>query len=177
MSTPRAPRTCHLVISISLSSTTEVFHHLSTNISSLTRIPNGETGAREKYVLWQLSLLAAYRIRRSISPSTYSAPPLSSISNLRTGYENQALRSYKIFRHLRRTGVIESGTRFQVSLPTPLIAVTCGVHAKYQADVEPLYEAALVAALAHIQEFTPSEDLAVQWDVALEFAFLEGSES
>lgn len=43
-----------------------------------------------------------------------------------------------------------------------------------EATVEPLYEAALLAALKRIHDERHAYDLAIQWDVALEFAYLEG---
>lgn len=47
----------------------------------------------------------------------------------------------------------------------------------WRATVEPLYETALLAALKRIQDEIPAHDLAIQWDLASEFAFLEGAVS
>lgn len=47
----------------------------------------------------------------------------------------------------------------------------------WRAIVEPLYEKALLAALRRIQDHIPPSDLAIQWDLASEFAFLKGAVS
>lgn len=43
----------------------------------------------------------------------------------------------------------------------------------WRATVEPMYEESLLAALGRIQDHIPAGDLAVQWDVAQELAYLE----
>ncbi|PVH75935.1 hypothetical protein DL98DRAFT_657774 [Cadophora sp. DSE1049] len=165
-----------LVGSIPLASTTEVFRHLTTSLSrSILRVPDGETGIRGQYVLWQLDLLKDYQIHHGEEATTHEAPLGGHLEDLETGYEDYAIRSYMEFCRLREEGIIRKGIRFQVSLPTPLNVIACGVHAKYQVEVEPKYEAALLRALSRIQDAIPAKDLAVQWDVALEFAFLEMS--
>lgn len=40
--------------------------------------------------------------------------------------------------------------------------------------MEPLYAEALLSCLQRIQDAIPAEDLAIQWDLAAEFALLEG---
>ena len=51
------------------------------------------------------------------------------------------------------------------------------VEPAWRAVVEPVYEKALLAALRRIQDHVPAGDLAIQWDLAKEFAFLEGAAS
>ena len=165
-----------MVGSIPLSCPREVFHRLATSLSeSILRIPDGETGTRGQYVLWQLELLKDYQIQQGEGEATHETPSPGPLEDLRTGYEDHAISSYQEFCRLREDGIIPKGVRFQVSLPTPLNVVACGVHSKYQVEVEPKYEAALLRALGRIQDAIPPEDLAIQWDVALEFAFLEMS--
>jgi methionine synthase II (cobalamin-independent) len=79
-----------------------------------------------------------------------------------------------VFLRLRDEGVIAQGTRFQVSLPTPAGVVGPFVVAEDRAAVEPAYERALLGELQRILDGIPPEDLAIQWDTAVEFALLEG---
>jgi hypothetical protein len=44
----------------------------------------------------------------------------------------------------------------------------------YRAAVEPIYEEALLRALARIQAEIPAHDLAIQWDVAPDIGIIEG---
>ena len=108
---------------------------------------------RGQYVLWQLELLKDYQIQQGEGEATHEAPPSPGpLEDLRTGYEDHAISSYQEFCRLREDGIIPKGVRFQVSLPTPLNVVACGVHSKYQVEVEPKYEAALLRALGRIQD-------------------------
>lgn len=90
-----------------------------------------------------------------------------------TGYDEHAILSYLQFCHLRNEGVIPAGVRFQVGLPTPLNVITMFVLPGYQIEAEKVYEAVLLKSLRNIQDNIPKEDLAIQWDMPLEMAFLE----
>jgi hypothetical protein len=63
---------------------------------------------------------------------------------------------------------------FQVSLPTPLAPVGVFVVLADQAAVEPAYERGMLNELDRITSAIPRDELAIQWDVAIEFAILEG---
>ncbi|MET9028825.1 hypothetical protein ABZW96_24865 [Nocardia sp. NPDC004168] len=89
------------------------------------------------------------------------------------GYAEAALESWRVFHRLREDGTIPAGIRFQVSLPTP-IAVIGAFVAGPQGELERRYEARLLDELAVILGTIPAEDLAVQWDAAVEFAIFEG---
>lgn len=71
--------------------------------------------------------------------------------------------------------MIPAGTRFQVSLPSPLGVVGSVVREEDRAAFESVYEAALAVELQQIVEAIPNDQLAIQWDAALEFAHLEGA--
>lgn len=94
----------------------------------------------------------------------------------RIGYADAARESWRVFSWLRDQGIIPEGCRFQVNLPTPLAPIASYV-AEGQAELEPPYEAALMGELAEISATVPHDSLAVQWDVAVEFAMLEGVQS
>jgi hypothetical protein len=90
------------------------------------------------------------------------------------GYADAALASYEVFSQLKQAGVIPTQYRFQVSLPTPLAPVAAFIVVEEQAIVQPAYERAMVAELERIASGIPHNELAIQWDVAVEFALLEG---
>lgn len=93
------------------------------------------------------------------------------------GYDDHAIASYAEFLKLRNQGTIPQGVRFQVSLPTPLNVIGICLLPEYQAEAEPMYEKALMAALRRIQDAIPKEDLSIQWDMAYEIGMLEFPEA
>ena len=60
-----------------------------------------------------------------------------------------------------------------MSLPTPLAPVFVFIVPGDQAVVEPAYEAAMFAELDQMMAAIPQHDLALQWDIAVEFGILE----
>jgi len=91
-----------------------------------------------------------------------------------SGYADTALASYKAFARLKRDGEIPAHCRFQLSLPTPLAPVCAFVAPEFQPELEPIYEAAVLAEVTRILATIPADQLAVQWDARFEFAMLEG---
>ncbi|KAH7393518.1 hypothetical protein BKA64DRAFT_89599 [Cadophora sp. MPI-SDFR-AT-0126] len=172
------PRHVHFLGSVPLASSEDVFQRLTTTFSTqLRRIPDGETGKRKSFVGWQKGIFEGSNIRVKSHTAADSEPrtpsTLISSSDLAPTYDDFALDSYKTFCQLRDQGVIPPGIRFQVSLPTPANVICCVVHPEDQVRAEPLYEAALLASLRRIQASIPAHDLAIQWDLAVEFALLE----
>ena len=78
-----------------------------------------------------------------------------------------------MFVQLKQEGLIPARTRFQVSLPTPLAPVFAFIMPGEQATVAPAYEAAMFAEFVWIATAIPHHELAIQWDVAVEFGILE----
>lgn len=180
---PNVPTGVHLVGSIPLDSTADVFRKAYTKLPHrLRRFPDGETGKRNYFVLNQLDVFTASPwvlphidpFGRPLAVHDHDVQPTDEIKLLPTGYDEAALDSWILFRALRDEGVIPAGSRFQVSLPTPVNVIGTWVLPKLQAVVEPLYEQALLSALARIQSQIPAEDLAIQWDASTEFGMLEG---
>lgn len=95
------------------------------------------------------------------------------------GYADAARESYATFVHLRDSGAIAAGTRFQVALPTPTAVVGICFAAQDRAAIEPVYRERLYAELREILDAIPHDDLAIQWDCAVEFLIIEthGSEN
>jgi hypothetical protein len=173
------PKHVHLVGSIPLSSTKEVFEHLTTALPDrLLRIPDGEPQNRGNFTLFQYTVFEDYPSILSKPPPTYT--PNHEASNFPRPmklnpimYDDFALDSYREFSKLREKGGIPPGIRFQVSLPTVFSVIINRILPAYHKEVEPVYEEAMLFALRRIQDHIPARDLAIQWDVALEFAALE----
>lgn len=176
----------HLVGSVPLRDAEEVFRSASETLSGrLRRIPDGETGVRGNWIGWQIEFLkrSAQVEVQPRDPSRYSALPLvrlkpdvspDEISFDNIGYADAALASYQVFSRLKREGVIPPGARFQVSLPTPIATTVAFFPLNDQALVEPRYELAMLRELDRILQAIPHDELAIQWDVAVEFGVLEG---
>src|SRR5262247_279781 len=129
----------HLIGSVPLGSSEQVFHRLSDELGPFLRcLPDGETGERSRWVYFQRQMLLDHpameidptvppykfvqwdgkvvreieqvRFRSDIEPAAVSFP---------TGYDKAALASWEVFQKLRAAGAIPGRMRFQVSLPTP----------------------------------------------------------
>jgi hypothetical protein len=116
--------------------------------------------------------LDAYRPRPQVRVK--KGAKLTEASLGRLGYADAAIASYRVFARLKETGVLPSHVRFQVSLPTPLASVSSFVAMEARAVVEPVYESVMLSELREIVESVPRQELAIQWDVAVEFSLLEG---
>ena len=91
------------------------------------------------------------------------------------GYAGAYLGSYATFAALRREGVIPVGVRFQVEYPTPLASIGAYVVPGQQQALLGSYERAMFADLGRLLAAVPADEVAVQWDVAVEFGTLEGA--
>ncbi|TVY15320.1 hypothetical protein LARI1_G006625 [Lachnellula arida] len=175
------PRHVHLVGSSPYTTNTEFFESMSAALPGrLVHLPDGETGKRHFFVRWQTEVFdASPHILKGFEQigdyKAYQAgSALSSQIKLGPiGYDDHAIESYAEFCKLRDQGVVPPGVRFQVSLPTPLNVIGLCLLPEYQAEAEPLYEEALMAALRRIQDVIPKENLAIQWDMAYEIGMLE----
>jgi hypothetical protein len=92
----------------------------------------------------------------------------------RLGYTKDAVNSYFVFKTLRREGVLPAAVKFQVALPLTYSAVT--LFFPDPADhprIVPGFTAALAAEIKQLTELIPPEDLAIQWDLAVENRYVE----
>jgi hypothetical protein len=87
------------------------------------------------------------------------------------GYAAAYLESYQTFRGLQADGAIPAGVRFQLQYPTPLAALS-GFVATDAHALTGSYQAALFADLDRALHELPHEQIAVQWDVAVEIGLL-----
>jgi SAM-dependent methyltransferase len=180
------PLGVHLVGSVPLGSAEEVFRTLSRELGDrVRRLPDGETGPRADWIVWQYPVLSS-RPQFEVAPPaprSYRALPRLKLGSGEDGdvlsfgslgYADAALTSYRTFSVLKRDAIVPLGCRFQVSLPTPLAPVSAFVALDDQAVVEPAYEAAMARELAQILDVIPHDQLALQWDTNVEFGMLEG---
>jgi hypothetical protein len=92
----------------------------------------------------------------------------------RLGYAEDAINSYFVFKTLRAEGVIPASVKFQVALPLTASAIR-----RYFTDPEdyPRIRDGFTEAMRHevttIFEHIPHEDLAIQWDCAIEDNLIE----
>eukprot|EP00746_Dinoflagellata_sp_MGD_P000076 gnl/MRDRNA2_/MRDRNA2_100141_c0_seq1.p1 gnl/MRDRNA2_/MRDRNA2_100141_c0~~gnl/MRDRNA2_/MRDRNA2_100141_c0_seq1.p1 ORF type:complete len:750 (+),score=175.21 gnl/MRDRNA2_/MRDRNA2_100141_c0_seq1:57-2252(+) len=175
---------CGFTGSLGYSSTEQAFSALGQCIGCRAcRIPDGETGKRHKWITWQREVFeqsAQFEVSFSYTnrDGTHfemfrpKVPPSSLEMSL--GYAQFALESFATFRKFRDQGKIPSGIRFQVSLPTPTAILTVFVDREYRAAVAPALQRAMAQDVKEICANIPENELAIQWDVAVEVIGFEG---
>jgi hypothetical protein len=159
-------------------------------VPSGLRIPDGETGDRANWISFQLQkfLQLPWLVQRDrwvprrggtmsrcrscgwptgVDPAEVRWPDL--------GYADACLRSYEIFAALREQGVIRVGVRFQVEYPTVLASISDCIVPEQQQALLGSCERAVFAGLGRLLAAISHDEVAVQWDAAVEFAILEES--
>jgi hypothetical protein len=180
----------HFNGSVNLADTETVMREITSRVpSGLRRIPDGETGDRNYWILFQLQKflqlpwlvpdgpvgeadgdyegMPQLRLAEGVDPAEVSWPNL--------GYADAYLESYQTLVGLRNEGVIAPGVRFQVEYPTPLASIGGYIVPEQQQDLLGSYERAMFADLDRLLSEIPHSDVAVQWDVAVEFGVLESA--
>jgi hypothetical protein len=155
-------------------------------------LPDGETGPRAAWVGYERERLCRPNpdvvvVQETESPTgiprhAYETP----IFSLRPGVTelhwdswpriDDAIASYGVFRTLRDEGVIPAGLRFQVGLPFPASALNA-FKADFAVDYPVAargYEDLVARELARLTTEIPTQDLAIQWDMAYEPQDIEG---
>jgi hypothetical protein len=181
------PTHAHFNGSVNLADAESVMREIVSRVpSGLRRVPDGETGDRDNWIMFQMrkfqqspSLVMTqagggegdyeqtpqFRLADGIDPAQVTWPDL--------GYAGAYLASYQIFAALRENGVTPPGVRFQVEYPTPLASIGAYIVPDQQPALLGSYEQAMFADLDRVLAAIPPDDLAVQWDVAVEFGVLE----
>jgi hypothetical protein len=180
------PHGAHLNGSVPLKNADAVFRAVGSTLGDrVRRVPDGETGVRTNWIGFQSGVFAATGQFDVVPPAPGAYAPLPQLKPKagidprqikfgRLGYADAAKASYATFVALKREGQIPRGVRFQVSFPTPLAPVAGFVAPQALAAVEPAYESRLMQELDEIGAAIPHDELAVQWDAAVEFGMLEG---
>jgi hypothetical protein len=178
----------HLVGSINLPDAETTFRTVSAHLGSrLKRIPDGEVGDRYYWIQFQKDYFDRMPGLSRVGDTPFyirdrfDARPLrlddgvdpETLEFASLGYTDAALDSYETFARLKTDGVIPAATRFQVSLPTPAGVIGSFFDEGSRAAVEPVYERALFRELDRILAAIPHDQLAIQWDTALEFGMLD----
>ncbi len=176
----------HLVGSVPLASAEVVFRTVAAEIGNrLRRIPDGETGPRSDWIVWQLPVFTSQLQFEVVPPGPSAWRPLPRVrlgEGARPesaifgalGYAEAALASYRVFARLKRDGLLPVACRFQVCLPTPLAPISAFVVPEHQGLLEPIYEDRLLGELRLVLQDVPHDQLAIQWDTNFEFGMLEG---
>ena len=182
------PDHVHFNGSVNLADAESVMREIVARVpSGLRRIPDGETGDRGNWIFFQMQRflqspllvpaqplnaadgdyeqLPQLRLADGVDPAEMKWPDL--------GYAEAYLGSYETFAALRDEGVIPSGVRFQVEYPTPLASINGYIDPSQQQALLGSYERAMFADLDRLVSEIPPGDVAVQWDVAVEFGILE----
>lgn len=180
------PSAVHFNGSVNLSDTKTVMRELVSRVPvGVRRIPDGETGDRGNWIFFQL---AKFLRTPGLCPAgDQSAPSYQEIPKVRLadgtdpgsiawpdlGYAQAYQESFEIFQQLRKDGAIGDQVRYQVQYPTPLASINGWVVPEDHDALQPSYARALFADLERLLNALPHDQIAVQWDVAVEFAILE----
>jgi len=182
------PTRVHFNGSVNLADTETVMREIvSRNPAGLQRIPDGETGERDNWIGFQLQKFMQSPFLQPAGPNDNPGEGYQQMPQVRLadgvspadvqwpdpGYADAYLGSYEVFRRLAEEQVIPAGVRFQVQYPTPQASMSAWVVAEQADELFGSYEQALFADLDRFLASVPHDQVAVQWDVAVEIGVLE----
>jgi len=184
----------HLVGSVPLPDSETVFRTVAAALGPhLVRLPDGETGIRQRWIRFLQDVLAnhpAIEVAHDLPPFKFTQwdgvvvreiPRLRVRSGqevdpglLNTGYADMAIESFAVFDRLQRLGAIPSRVKFQVCIPSPLAPIYNNMLPADRPKLIPAITQHLVEEVKRIAARVPNERLAVQWDVCQEVLAWEG---
>jgi hypothetical protein len=88
--------------------------------------------------------------------------------DFKTGYADMAIASFAIFDRLQKAGVISSGVKFQISIPTPIAPTYNNLVPDDRPKLLPALTRAFVGEVQSIAATLPNDRIAIQWDVCQE---------
>jgi hypothetical protein len=184
------PTSVHFNGSVNLPDTETVMREISSRIpAGVRRMTDGETGERYYWIRFQVQKFEAMP---DFQPAGTREPPPGAELPPRLllrladgvaaedvrwpdlGYATAYTESCQVFRRLQDDGMIPPGVRFQMQYPTPTAPIAGTFVPEDRDALIASYQAALFADLDRALARLPHERIAVQWDVAVEFAMLEG---
>jgi hypothetical protein len=180
------PDKVHLVGSVNLDTAADVFRTCSKVLGRrLRRIPDGETGPRRVWLMWQYWMFVSHPALQGAGDIT--APPFAwriyrlaegaSPADLHfgaLGYAHKGKASYQDFLATRQAGELAPSIKFQVCLPTPYAVVRIFCPGQDERTIEAAYTQAMLRELTTICASIPHTDLAIQWDVCPEMLAWDG---
>jgi hypothetical protein len=186
--------TVHLVGSVPLSDSETVFRTVAAALGPhLVRLPDGETGIRQRWIRFLQDVLASHpaiAIAADLPPfkfTQWDGTIVREIPRLRvkpdmevdptlitTGYADMAIESFVVFDRLQRNGDIPAGTKFQVCIPSPLAPIYNNLVPADRPKLVPAMTRHFVGEVQKIADRLPNDRLAVQWDVCQEVLAWEG---
>lgn len=187
------PSSVHFNGSVNLPDAETVMREISSRIpNGVRRMTDGETGARNSWIRFQVQKFDAMPEFEEVVRSQVSGPypqrtrsmPLlrlrpgvraDSVKWPNLGYADEYGKSFQLFSALQDGGTIPRGVRFQMQYPTPLAPIAGTFVPQEVPPLTEAYGAALFADLDRALATIPHDRSAVQWDVAREFALLEGA--
>lgn len=176
----------HFVGTIGLDSTEEVFDTVGKLLGEhVVRCPDGETGGRRQWVMWQYPFLRSSRYLELDYAGTREGADVvrlklaagvkpEDIHFGELGYAREARVSYQDFVAARARGSLPKKARFQVCLPTPYEILWPYLSPEAVVAAEPAYESAMLREIERICAAIPHQDLAIQWDVCFEMLMWDG---
>jgi hypothetical protein len=183
-----SPKHAHFNGSVNLADTELVMREIVARVpDGLRRIPDGETGERAGWIFYQAHQFLRLPWLVPVRPFDPAEGDYEHMPQLRLadgadpatvdwpapGYADAYLRSYETFTKLRAEGAIPAGVRFQVEYPTPLASIGAYIVPEDRQALLPAYERAMFADVGRLLSVIPPGEVAVQWDVAVEFSLLE----
>lgn len=182
----------HFVGSLNTSSARESFE-LASRLAghSFSRIPDGEFGERWYWLQFQTLRLDRVKglsrvgddpilLRDQFDQRPFrfdGSVPVEQIEITDIGYADAALSSYAEFVVAKEEGLLAPTVRFQVSLPTSYAVATAFVVPEDRVAFDRIYTRALLADIERILAGVPAGELALQFDIAVEFLFIEQVEA
>lgn len=189
-----------LVGSIAYDTAEEAFRAMAGNLGQhMCYLPDGEVGERQSWIAhlayrvymghpdietlsrpldpdgveaWQTSPTNRpewrFKVRDGVERVRFGEP------GWRLGYARDAINSYFIFKTLKKEGVIPAHIRFQISIPFVSSAVR--LYFRQPEDypkIEPAIADLLREELRMICAHLPHDDIAIQWDCAIEDTVIE----
>jgi hypothetical protein len=184
----------HVVGSVPLAGAEAVFRTLADALGPhLTRLPDGETGRRADWIGFvrrHLGRHPAFEKDDRTPPFRFTQwdgqvvmewPLLKFKDGIArdgvtfdTGYADDAIGSFAVFKKLHEDGVLPRHLRYQVCAATPHAIALMYITPDDRADFIRVYTRHLADEIARIAAAIPPERLAVQWDVCQEVLWWEG---
>ena len=185
--------TVHLVGSVPLADAESAFRIVCAALGPwLRRIPDGETGARRRWVGMISEILdrhpalevdpdeppfvmklASGKVHREMKRLRFRAGIDSRAVRFQTGYAAMAIDSFAIFDRLQHEGVIPAKVRFQVAIPSPLAPTYNYIVPRQREQFLDVFASHLIGEVQQIAAALPSDRLALQWDVLQEILIWE----